>query len=51
MYSIHNRDDLENLKSLRAVKQSLKDERLKERLVKQDFHHDLKEVFEPVIDY
>ena len=48
MYSIHNRDDLEKLKKLQETKSSLKAERLKEKLGKQDFHYDMEEVFEPV---
>ena len=48
MYSIHNRDDLEKVKKLQETKSSLKAERLKEKLGKQDFHYDLEEVFEPV---
>ena len=48
MYSIHNRDDLEKLKKLRETKSSLKAERLKEKLGKQDFHYDMEEVFKPV---
>ena len=48
MYSIHNRDDLEKLKKLQETKSSLKAERLKQLLGKQDFHYDMEEVFEPV---
>ena len=48
MYSIHNRDDLENLKKLQETKSLLHKERLKEKLGKQDFHYDMEEVFEPV---
>ena len=48
MYSIHNRDDLEKLKKLQETKFTLKAERLKEKLGKQDFHYDMEEVFEPV---
>ena len=48
MYSIHNRDDLEYLKNLQETKSLLRKERLKEKLVKQDFHYDLEKVFEPV---
>ena len=50
MYSIHNRDDLEKLKKLQETKFSLKAERLKEKLGKQDFHYDMEEVFEPVTE-
>ena len=50
MYSIHNRDDLEKVKKLQETKSSLKAERLKEKLGKQDFHYDMEEVFEPVTE-
>ena len=50
MCSIHNRDDLEKLKKLQETKSSLKAERLKEKLGKQDFHYDMEEVFEPVTE-
>ena len=42
MYSIHNRDDSEKLKKLQESKSSLKAERLKQLLGKQDFHYDMK---------
>ena len=48
MYSFHTRDDLEKLKKLQETKSSVRKERLKEKLGKQDFHYDLEEVFEPV---
>ena len=48
MYSIHNQDDMENLKSLQETKSLLHKERLKEKLGKQDFHYEMEEVFEPV---
>ena len=48
MYSIHTRDDLEKIKKLQETKSSVRKERLKEKLRKQDFHYDLEEVFEPV---
>ena len=48
MYSIHTREDLEKLKKLQETKSSVRKERLKEKLGKQDFHYDLEEVFEPV---
>ena len=50
MYSIHNRDDLEKFKKLQETKSSLKAERLKEKVGKQDFHYDMEEVFEPVTE-
>ena len=48
MYSIHTRDDLEKLKKVQETKSSVRKERLKEKLGKQDFHYDLEEVSEPV---
>ena len=48
MSSIHNRDNLEKLNKLQETKSLLKAERLKEKFGKQDFHYDMKEVFEPV---
>ena len=48
MYLIHTRDDLEKLKKLQETKSSVRKERIKEKLGKQDFHYDLEEVFEPV---
>ena len=50
MYSIHNRDDLEKFKKMQETKSSLKAERLKGKLGKQDFHYDMEEVFEPVTE-
>ena len=50
MYSIYNRDDLEKLKKLQETKSSLKAERLKEKLGKQDFPYDMEEFFEPVTE-
>ena len=48
MYTIHNRDDLEKLKKLNQINQQLKEQRLKKKLGRQDFHYDVKELFEPV---
>ena len=50
MYSINNRDELEKLKSLQETKFSLKVEKLKEHLAKQDFQYDMEEVFELVTE-
>ena len=51
MYSIHNRHDLEKLKTLQETKSLLHKEGIKETLGKQDFHYDMEEVFEPVTEY
>ena len=49
-YLIRSRGDLAKLKKLAESKKLLTGERLKEKLGKQDFHYDMKEVFEPVTD-
>ena len=48
MYSIHNRDDLQKLKKLNDINEQLKEQRLKKKLGRQDFHFNVKELFEPV---
>ena len=48
MYSIHNREDLEKLKKLNQINNQLKEQRLKKKLGRQDFHFNVKELFEPV---
>ena len=50
MIKIYNPDDLEKLKTLQDTKSLLKAERLKEKLGKQGFHFDIKELFEPVTE-
>ena len=50
MYSIRNRDDLEKLKKLNERKDLLKENRMKEKLGKQDFHYDMEKVFKPVTE-
>ena len=47
MFSIHNCDNLEKLNKLQESKSLLNAERFKEKLGKQDFHYDMKEMFEP----
>ena len=42
MYSIHNRDDLENLQEPRSL---IRKQILKQKVGKQDFQHDMEEVF------
>ena len=48
MYTIKNRDDLEKLKKLNSLNEKLKEQRLKKKLGRQDFHHNVNELFEPV---
>ena len=43
MFSIRNRDDSEKLKKLNETKSLIKENRMKEKLGKQDFHYNLKE--------
>ena len=49
MYSNHNRDE-KKFKKLKDTKSLLNAEKLKEKLWKQDFHHDMEEIFEPVTE-
>ena len=48
MHSIKNIEDLENLNKLVSLENQVKAVRLQERLGKQNFHEDMKKVFEPV---
>ena len=48
MHSIHNRDDLKKLKKVQETSSLLRQERLKEKRGKQDFHYELQEVSEPL---
>ena len=48
MYSYKNREDLEPLKELISLEGQVKALRLQEKLGKQNFHEDMKKVFEPV---
>ena len=48
MYSIKNVDDLENLNELVSLESQVKAVRLQDKLGKQNFHEDMKKVFEPV---
>ena len=41
---------MERLKKLQEIKSLLRQERLKEKLGKQNFHYDMEEVFEPVTE-
>ena len=47
LYSFKNREDLENLKALVSLASQVKAVRLQVRLGKQNFHEDMKKVFEP----
>ena len=48
MFAINNREDLEKLEELAALQDEVKVVRLQDRLGKQNFHEDMKKVFEPV---
>ena len=48
LYTIKNVDDLENLNELASLQDQVKTVRLQDRLGKQNFHEDMKKVFEPV---
>ena len=48
MYSIKDRENLKKLKELVPLQDRVKAVRLQEKLGKQNFHNDVKKVFEPV---
>ena len=48
LYSIIDREDLENLNELVSLQDQVKTVRLQDKLGKQNFHEDMKKVFEPV---
>ena len=48
LYAIKNNDDLENLNKLVSLENQVKIVRLQDKLGKQNFHEDMKKVFEPV---
>ena len=48
LYSIKNVDDLENLNELVSLQDQVKVVKLQDKLGKQNFHEDMKTVFEPV---
>ena len=48
LYSIKNRKDLENLNDLVLLQDQVKVVKLQDKLGKQNFHEDMKKVFEPV---
>ena len=48
LYSIKDREDLENLEELVSLENQVEVVRLQDKLGKQNFHEDMKEVFEPV---
>ena len=48
LYAIKNNDDLENLNELVTLQNEVKAVRLQDKLGKQNFHEDMKNIFEPV---
>ena len=48
LYSIKDREDLENINELVSLQDQVKTVRLQDKLGKQKFHEDMKKVFEPV---
>ena len=48
LYSIKDREDLENLNELVSLQDQVKVVKLQDKLGKQNFHEDMKKVFEPV---
>ena len=48
LYSIKDREELENLNEIASLHDQVKAVRLQDKLGKQNFHEDMKKVFEPV---
>ena len=48
LYSIKNNEHLEKLKELASLQNQVKAVRLQDKLGKQNFHEDMKKIFEPV---
>ena len=48
LYSIKDREGLENLNELASLQDQMKAVRLQDKLGKQNFHEDVKKIFEPV---
>ena len=48
LFAIKNREDLENLNELVSLQDQVKAVRLQDKLGKQNFHEDMKKVFESV---
>ena len=48
LYSIKDREDLENLEELVSLQDQVKVVRLQDKLGKQNFREDMKKVFEPI---
>ena len=48
IYSIKNKEDLKDLEKLEVIQPKVKQDRLVEKLSKQGYHYDIKELFEPI---
>ena len=48
LYSIKDREDIEKLNELASLQDQVKAVRLQDKLGKQNFHEDMKKIFEPV---
>ena len=48
LFAINNREDLQNLNELTSLQDQVKAVRIQDKLGKQNFHEDIKKVFEPV---
>ena len=50
LYSIKNREDFEKLKELATLQNQIKAVKLQDKLGKQNFHEDMKKLYEPLTD-
>ena len=50
LYSIKDREDLGKLEELASLQNQVKTVRLQDKLGKQNFHEDLKKLYEPLTD-
>ena len=50
LYSIKNVEDLEKLNELASLQDQVKAVRMQDKLGKQNFHEDMKKLFEPLTD-
>ena len=48
LFAINNGEDLENLNESASLQDQVKAVRLHDKLVKQNFHENMKKIFEPV---
>ena len=50
LFPIKNREDLEKLKELDILKNQVKAVKLQDKLGKQNFHENIKKLYEPITD-